>query len=333
MDPVGRTRFRLRSAHDRNRPPPYSVSCLFRSTAVPALGMLAKTAFLFSLIISAALMASATGSKGNAWFAWVGLIPLFTSICLFEPRQAALCGSLWGLSFFLFWLNAAPNRHVELFPALLLLGVVPAVYAYGCARLTRRIGFTPLLLALGWIGVEVALRPLGFRNGVLAGASGDGWLIDLISRALGYGLVAFVVAYANASLLCVLIRLRFDAGEPALLLGLDAPNGGVSHLLSTEQPSTGIRIGQPRAPPRSSTRVFLGHDAASEPVAASTSDSRDRSQRNIDRTFGRPVRVPEPVNDCQSELFGNISRAVVVGRCKPPAKRTHYGTEQVPEEN
>lgn len=281
VDPVGRTRFRLRSARgstrDRNRPPPYSVSCLFRSTAVPALGMLAKTALLFSLIISAALMASATGSKGNAWFAWVGLIPLFTSICLFEPRQAALCGSLWGLSFYLFWLNAAPNRHVELFPALLLLGVVPAVYAYGCARLTRRIGFTPLLLALGWIGVEVALRPLGFRNGVLAGASGDGWLIDLISRALGYGLVAFVVAYANASLLCVLIRLRFYAGEPAFLLGLDAPNGGVSHLLSAEQPSTGIRIGQPRAPPRSFTRVRLRHVAVPEAVPVSISGSGNRA--------------------------------------------------------
>lgn len=210
-------------------------------TTVPAL--------LLSLILSACLMALAVRSGSYSWAAWVSLVPLFAAIRLLGPRRAMLCGALWGLSLYAFLVLGTEARIAGTIRSLTLLSAVPAIYAYLGTLLTRRIGFAPLFLGLGWIGVELALRPLGLHNGLLGGSQGDGTLMHLVGGVLGYCLVASLVAYVNASLLSVLSGVCSRVSEPASVLGSADPVGCVWHFVSTKCPSFGTHSSRPRAPP------------------------------------------------------------------------------------
>ncbi|MGB2986314.1 MAG: hypothetical protein WBE26_10565 [Phycisphaerae bacterium] len=207
------------------------------------------TLFLLLLILSACFMAVSVGCGRYSWTAWVSLLPLFIAIRLMRPRVAMLCGALWGLSFCLSLVFGTEAAGPRTFPSLALLTAVPAIYAYLGARLTQRIGFAPLFLALGWIGVEWALNPLGLRNGLLAGSQGDGLLIDLVGKFLGYGLVAFLVAFVNASLLSVFDIAAFRVAEQRPVVGSDPSVRWVWHFITAKRLFSRMHSCQPRAPP------------------------------------------------------------------------------------
>ena len=127
--------------------------------------------------------------------------------------------------------------------------MVPGIYAYLGARLTRWIGFNPFVLGVAWMGVELALGPAGLRTGLLAAAHEDGTFVHWVSEALGYVLVGFLVALVNASLVSVLsaacwtvlpARHRVPSGDVGASL---PPQTFFSH------PLLAIRASQPRAPP------------------------------------------------------------------------------------
>jgi len=129
------------------------------------------------------------------------------------------------------------------------LTALPAVYAGGGAWLTRRIGFSPFVLGVGWMGVELVLAPLGLHNGLLAGTQGDTALMDYIGRALGYVLVAFLVAYVNAALVAVLGRVRLSV--PRFIPTAASPDRGrslISQIIGCLSPFA-LQPSQARAPP------------------------------------------------------------------------------------
>ena len=159
---------------------------------------------LGSLVASAYFMALALESHSNRWVGWVTLLPLFLSIRLFSPCWALCAGALWGSSLCLF---SASGGMAPVGPSLgtfALLAAIPGVYAFLGSLMTRRIGFSPLLLGLGWLGVELALQPVSLHRGLLASTQGDGLVIRTLGSAAGYLLVAFLVAYVNATLLTIL---------------------------------------------------------------------------------------------------------------------------------
>jgi apolipoprotein N-acyltransferase len=105
-------------------------------------------------------------------------------------------------------------------------------------------------MALGWIGVELALRPLGLHCGLLAGTQGDGFVIRAVGSFAGYVLVAFLVAWVNATLVSVLSEVRLSFSAPRRVRKAIAAE---RRFLVTELPSYLlhlIRAAQPRAPPR-----------------------------------------------------------------------------------
>ncbi len=210
-------------------------------------GHAAKVAgFGIALAGSAWLMGVALQSPVASWLAWFTLIPLFYAIRVLAPWRALLAGAFWGLSLGVF--GGAPSFTSSI-PTLALLAAVPGLYAFAGSFVTRRAGFSPLLLGLGWIGVELALQPLGLRNGLLAGTQGQGLIVRTMGYLAGYVVVAFIVAYVNALLLSMLSDACTPNGWPRVLPRSTRSPG---RLIPSELPAFLLHLfspSRPRAPP------------------------------------------------------------------------------------
>jgi apolipoprotein N-acyltransferase len=211
----------------------------------------AKTVALVAALISGAyLTAAARAATDHGWVVCISLLPLFWAIRALGPVRATLAGALWGLCLYVF----AATALAVITPATLswlLLATIPAAYAGLGAALTRRIGFNPVVLGVGWILVEIALKPLGLRYGLLAGAQGEGPLLHCVGRLLGYVFVAFVVACASASLLAALSSAR-RLTIPRAKSSVGLPESGrgrpsAQNFLPVEL--WAVREGYPRGPP------------------------------------------------------------------------------------
>ncbi len=157
-----------------------------------------------SLVGGAMFMSLALSSASNQWLGLITLVPLLLSMRLLSPSRALLAGGLFGFCLAIFCsLGAHPSFALSVNSAALTTLAV-GVYGLLGARVTRRIGFSPLILALGWVAVELALKPLAIKHGLLASTQGSGLFVRVIGPAAGYLVVAFLVAYINASLLEIL---------------------------------------------------------------------------------------------------------------------------------
>lgn len=208
------------------------------------------TALILSLVLSASLMAAAIGSPDYAWAGWFALLPLLFSIRTLRARLAMACGALWGASIFIASAFVADTPMPLTFQSLALLTAVPAVYAYVGARITRRLGFSALTLGFGWIGVELALMPLGLNGGLLAGTHGheDGSLLYVLEGLLGYGSVAVILAFINGFILSLLSRV----GGGCKSLYVRGPDRPQRRIFPLEVPQCLVYVtnpARPRAPP------------------------------------------------------------------------------------
>lgn len=201
-----------------------------------------------ALAVSAYAMSATASSESNWWLGWVSLFPIFYAIRVLRPLHAAAAGSFWGACVF----SAASAMHPGLIggPAALgLLVLVPGIYAAIGAALTRQIGFSPYLLALGWMGVELLLSPLGLHNGLLVATQGDAPLLQAVGSFTGYAVLAFAVAYLNAMLFTVVSDARIGVCS---LQRISIPGDGIRRLAPAEvevRSSPRPRPSNPRAPP------------------------------------------------------------------------------------
>ncbi|MEK6677015.1 MAG: hypothetical protein AABZ47_15355 [Planctomycetota bacterium] len=206
-------------------------------------------ALVASLALSAVLMALSLGSVTYWWLGWVTLVPLFLAIRVCRPTIATAAGAFWGFSLYLssyaFTQNPLPHGWVS----ALLLTIAPAIYAAVFSAITQRKGFQPLLLGLGWAGLELVLKPLAIHNGLLAGTQGNNVVIHTVGQIGGYVLVAFLVALFNASLISVIAEMRISVSSSRPLV-LIPPK---KELLLGQEPKISrffLPPLQPRAPPR-----------------------------------------------------------------------------------
>lgn len=166
------------------------------------------------LVTSALLIAVAVGSADHSWFTWFALLPLFLAIRQLPPALAALAGAFWGGCFCLFLaVGVTPSLSLSLHSFALSVTAL-MLYAYCGARVTRWIGFSPMLLALGWVLVEMTLKPLGLRRGLLAGPQSANGFLHWMGYLLGYAFVALLVAGVNAWLVVLLTDARLRPVSP-----------------------------------------------------------------------------------------------------------------------
>jgi apolipoprotein N-acyltransferase len=207
-------------------------------------------ALVASLLLSACLVAVALARPGAWWLTWFALLPLFLAIRVLPPVRALIAGAVWGLWVFIFSVLAVETTVAPTARSLALLVAIPAIYTCLAALLTRWIGFVPLVLAYGWMGVEFALAPLGLRGGLLGSAHSDGLLGDSVGRLLGYVFVAFVLASANASVLAVLTNARVVIPSPRSLGAFTgSPRACFSSQISFFVQFLAPHQACPRAPP------------------------------------------------------------------------------------
>ena len=215
----------------------------------PGMGRL----FLLALMlgVSATFMALAVQTPRHFWLGWITLLPLMQSARSLTPGGAFCAGSFWGAA--LFWASALIGSDNIAFtvPSFLILTLGPALYGCFGAWLTRRVGFSPYLMALGWVGVEFCLRPVGLEHGLLAGTQSEGMLFRVAGSFAGYFLVAFLVAYLNASLLSVLHTVTRSCTGLRLI---SSACGLFDRLVALETPfirSRVLCVSHARAPPLS----------------------------------------------------------------------------------
>ncbi len=202
-----------------------------------------------SLVGAALLMSLALSSASNQWLGLITLVPLLWCMRILSPSRACLAGGLYGLSLAVFsGLGSHPSLAMSI-SSVALITLVVSVYGWLGARITRRIGFSPLILALGWVVVELALKPLAIKHGLLASTQGGGLFVRVIGPVAGYLVVAFLIAYFNASILEILTGACTVDGGGRRLVFSSRPYVAAIQSTFLCCPTDYANIAQPRAPP------------------------------------------------------------------------------------
>ncbi len=213
-------------------------------------GRLLKASCLgLGLLISAGLSVASCQTAAAPYLAWVVLIPLLLATRVLTPSRAFVAGSFWGTCLFLLSALSSGALFEPTLGALLRLATIPAAFAWLGSLVTRRSGFSPLMLGLGWVVVELLLQPLGMKNGLLTGMLGHGLVVRTLGYLAGSLVVAFLVVYVSAS---ILEMLTAAMAVPGGSRRTPRVGGVVSKHSPIEIPAFSFQFLQParaRAPP------------------------------------------------------------------------------------
>ena len=201
------------------------------------------------LVASAFMTAQAVCRPQYPWLGWVALLPIFAAVAVLRPWGAAVAGAFWGLCLACFSSGWAFGT-IALAPwPILLLITIPAIYSYVASAISRRFGFNPFILGVGWILVELALGPVGLKHGLLASTQHDGTLAGWIGQSFGYVFVPFLIAVANAAVLLILGGLRLKIAGLRRRIIAQVVLRGVSPRTFFSHPCFCLCEARPRAPP------------------------------------------------------------------------------------
>lgn len=206
--------------------------------------------FLWTLIaIGCGMGAAASVESGQAILLSLALFPLFAVIRYMHPKAAVSAGAFWALLLALIFQGGSDLGLINYLPAVIWIGAV-GLYCGGGAWFTRRFGFSPIILAVGWVVMELALKALLISVPAEMIAVSNNSVTQVIATALGYICVALIIVILNATLILSL-------GKMSLTMSCRAVCGMISQFCHqthergfTFKAWTGMSPTRPRAPPQ-----------------------------------------------------------------------------------
>ena len=185
-----------------------------------------------------------------SWLGWVALLPLLRAVQVSGVRRAAAVGMCWGGLVALFSWCLSGGEWLGGGLGVCCLVVLPGLYGLLGSHATRRVGFNPVLLGLGWVLVELGLRPLGFRYGLLASTQGSGGLLTTLGPVFGYFSIAFLLALFGGLFLSAISGLEFRLPERVVAVYRVPLPGRLMVPVGVCCGRCVRDLGRPRAPPR-----------------------------------------------------------------------------------
>jgi len=202
-------------------------------------------------LVGGALVGGAVAEPGRAVWAWAGLFCLFGLIRLLKPRRAAVAGAAWVVAWFALAFHARPELAEQSVSALIGSVLAVSLFCGLASAVTRAYRFDPLIIALGWMGVELSLAPLNIHLGLVASTQTAGWLFHLVAQTMGYTLVAFVVAWVAAITIAWIEHACVRCDAVARVIPADDWFLAVAPARPLRSAFDSFRPGSPRAPPPS----------------------------------------------------------------------------------
>lgn len=204
---------------------------------------------LVGTAVAGILLSLLIKSKSAPFLSLALAAPLFLAIRICVPWRAAGCGAAWAIS-------AVISAKVVGVPAIagsvvssLWLCAVLTAFSYAFAQLTRRRGFNPLALAMGWAGVELALSPLHLPNGLLL-AGQESALLFTVGKLGGFVFAAFLVALVGAMLVALLAEVVICAKGSRVDYSIASQFARAFELYQGRFARPFVLAGVARAPPR-----------------------------------------------------------------------------------
>jgi len=91
--------------------------------------------------------------------------------------------------------------------SLLIVAAVPTLYAGLGSAITRRIGFSPFVLAAGWLSVEFLVALTTTSDGILQVPFTESAVLNWLAHSLGTVFVGFVSALAAGTFVAIANRV------------------------------------------------------------------------------------------------------------------------------
>ncbi len=204
-----------------------------------------------ALLLSAFVLRASAEVQGWAIWGWLALVPIFLVIRTLPAPRAALAGMWWGFAYAIARVIFTPEGGASSVADLIAPVFIIGGYCFSASHLVRRIGFSPFILALGWIGVEFALGAFGWRAGLLDASVEAGAIGAWLSPLTGTIVAALVMAWASAMLAHVVVTAHAWVQRNdrlAKLLGTRPPLPLIAEILGSLQLAS-LRTGTPRGPP------------------------------------------------------------------------------------
>jgi apolipoprotein N-acyltransferase len=222
-----------------------------KGNGIPCPGFSAiDSVFLFvSLSCGAILVAVAVGVPRCPWIGWLGLFPILTAIRFLTPAKASISGIVWSLSYCLALYILGVTSFVRSYVSISAILVLPALYLSLGASVTRRFGFQPVFLALGWVILEYVFTFVGIRHGLLGLTTETVGGVHLVMQAFGYIFVAFLIVLINAELLSIICGICVKIVSRKLSLYPYRSNAPVFICVLGLRPLAAAGPHRPRAPP------------------------------------------------------------------------------------
>lgn len=156
---------------------------------------------------SALLLLAANLLVDYRCLSFVALTPFLYKIIKASPGESLRLGFLLGLSFF----GASFYHALTISPFGSLFRIISgtalcALFAWSVGKARQRWGFNPSMVALLWVGLQMALMEFGFAGGLLGEAGFSQSFLQSLIGLFGFLAASALIVFFNSLLVLAIVK-------------------------------------------------------------------------------------------------------------------------------